>query len=506
MKKERLYQLVFFASVLGMSVLYDYPSELFRRPHGYHNWRQCDGATITLNYYNVSMNFFEPRLNLIENNDGKMVSEFPVIYYLTACLYKVFGFHEFFLRLISALIFFSGLYYLFKTISLLLDDSWYGLVLSLMLFTSPLVIDYALNFLPDVPGLALSFIGFYFFVVYLQNQNNKSLYISTFWFALAGLLKITALIGFLSLAGTIIFVALFYFFKSEKPVCLRNKTALTLFILLPLVVNVCWIAYVNYYNTTNNNLYFTTSIRPIWNVGEAKTKEIWAQFDYQWLRMTMYRDFLNTIPFLAGIALLFYSRKNVPYALWMLFCIIGSVLYVILFFEQFIVHDYYMICLSILPVSVIFVLLKRIKEWKFSVFNSYFFKVGLAVLLGVMVHHGYRINSMREKMDYYTFPEYFSADKELLKFGIAPDDKVISIGDESTGITLYLMNRRGWTQYGMANPVPKSQIESCVQKGASHLLVYKDSDSQLSEEVKKEFLQNLVGTLPGVRIYKLNNI
>ena len=60
------------------------------------------------------------------------------------------------------------LYFLYKTISLLLDDELYALVFSLMLFTSAVVIDYAFNFLPDVPALSFTFIGYYFFLSFIK--------------------------------------------------------------------------------------------------------------------------------------------------------------------------------------------------------------------------------------------------------------------------------------------------------------------------------------------------
>lgn len=504
MNKGYTYTVVFFVAIAAMSVLYDYPSELFRHPHGYHIWRQCDGASIALNYYNVSMNFFEPRLSIITGNDGKMVSEFPIVYYMAACLYKVFGFHEFFIRLITALISLFGLYYLYKTVSLMLGDKWYGLVLSLMLFTSPVVIDYGLNFLPDVPALSLTFAGFYSFAVYLQSKNTRSLYKGAFFFSLAGLLKVTALIFFLGLTGTIALVGFFSLLKREMPYWWNHKIALGAFVLIPLIVTFSWVAFAKHYNTSNDNFYFTTDIRPIWKVDAIKTSKIWDEFKYQWLRMTMYRDFLNTVPFLALGVLVFYSRKNWPYTVWMLLCIVGSMAYLLLFFEQFIVHDYYMICIAALPIVVLFCLLNRIKEWRVGVFNSIYLKIALTVLLGVMIHHGYRMNIMRESLDYHSYHEYSQLDETLERAGIVKTDKVISMGDESTGITLYLMNRRGWTQYGMNNPVTNSNIESCIQKGAKYILVYEKSDvPPLSDEVKTTYLQNSVFEFPGVKVYSL---
>ncbi len=508
MKKEHIYSIAFIVAVAAMSVMYDYHTELFERPHGYHNWRQCDGASIALNYYNVSMNFFEPRISLLSGNDGKMVSEFPVIYYAAACLYKIFGVHEFFIRLISVFIFYTGLFCLYKTISLVLTDKFYGLVLSLMMFTSPVIVEYALNFLPDVPALSFSFIGLYCFVNFTHYNNVRMLYLSACCFLFCGLLKVTALIGFASLVVVILVQWRYYSFKNHKPDWLKNTPQLTAFVLIPLIVTVCWVAYAKYYNAVNSNFYFTTAIRPIWNVSEARTKEIWGQFQFQWLRFTMYRDFMNTIPLLAAASILFISRKNMAYVLWMVLCLLGSALYVFSFFEQFYIHDYYLACIAFVPLAVLVTFLRRIKEWSTPLFQSAFFRFLLIALLGIMVHHGYRIHELRKAdMEMFSknddFNLYYYTEQQLLSAGVLPTDKVISMGDYSTCVSLYLMNRRGFTQYGMSKVATVTDIEQCKTKGAGYLLVPNMADTCLSNESKNIYLQGKKVELPGYKVYSL---
>src|ERR1043165_7691756 len=216
MRTKRIYTGLFFIAVIALALLYRYQERVWLRPYGPHNWRQCDCAQFAVNYYTESMNFFEPRMSCTIGNDGKAGSEFPLIYYTAAILYHVFGFHDYFIRILNLMFFFTGLFYLFKAVSLFLEDEFYGLVISLMVFTSPVVIGYAINFLSDVHALSLAFIGLYHFLIFRNNNERASLWKSALCFSLAGLLKITALISFAALAGTLVIFFLVDVFKEKK--------------------------------------------------------------------------------------------------------------------------------------------------------------------------------------------------------------------------------------------------------------------------------------------------
>ena len=108
------------------------------RPYSIHQWRQADCLSITMNYYMEGLNFFEPKIHwLADGKDGKTVSDFPIIYYIVAKLWKVFGYHEYIFRLINTLIVFTGLFCLFKFIGNLLSDKFWAYIITFLLFTSP---------------------------------------------------------------------------------------------------------------------------------------------------------------------------------------------------------------------------------------------------------------------------------------------------------------------------------------------------------------------------------
>ncbi len=504
-EQKSLQHTLYVFVLLLVAYLYGYHTELLMRPNSFHVWRQCDGAQIAMNYYNVSMNFFEPRLNVLMGNDGKMVSEFPIIYYSAACLYHVFGPHEFFIRLICVSLFFIGLLYLFKTLRLLMDDWIYAFLLSLIPFTSAVVSDYGISFLPDVPALSLSFIGYYYFLKFIKQKKRQDIYMAAFFFSLTGLLKVTSLIGFFALGAVLLFCFLFMRKSDVVREYIPYTKHLVLMLLIPVFVTSIWILYADHYNATNHNTYFLMKPQPMWDADTPYILTILHRFEWQWLRMYLYRDFLHVLPFIAiGSFLFLKNSRNKPLLMWLAISIAGGAAYFILFFKQFYHHDYYVICLMFLPVAITVTFLLRLKEWYPGLYFSPFSKLGLSVLIGVMFYHGIRIGKERDaEMLTEKFHEYRNIEPALNRMGINKAAKVVSLGDETTGVSLYLMNRRGWTEVMTATPISSAVIQQYLDAGAKYLFLYRDANTHLDEEARSRYLRYMIGTVNGIKIYKL---
>ena len=451
------------------------------------------------------MNFFEPRLSHCEGNDGKMGSEFPIIYYAAAILYKIFGFHDYFIRFINLLFFITGLLYLFKAIALFLEDTFYGFVLALMVFTSPMVIDYANNFLPDVPALSVTFIAFYFFLNFEKTKATNQLYISIFFFAFAGLLKVTALMGFLAIVATMLLGFIFRIATNKQEYWNTNKKQLLAFITIPLIVSALWILYIKQYNLANHNKYFLTTIVPIWSLDDESIKQVWGSFQYIWLREFIYRDFTNCMPFVFLLCFFIPNRKNIFALLFLFLLIAAGILHVLLFFGQFLVHDYYLISLIPIPIAICTIFLLRLKGWKPAIVNSTGMKSAVLILLLVMIYHGQRIYTIREKSESWSYyNDFYKMENVVDSIGIKTTDKVMSIGDFSSGMSLYFINRRGFTSMMFTPPkATKKDFEYCISKGAKYVLISDSGEEYITEDAKKLYLKTEMINVDGVKFYKL---
>ena len=160
MRKHLPVTLFFWLFALMIFSLTDSSRVISYGPKGEHCWRQADGASYTLNYYQNKLPFLQPQVHSLVGQNGFTVSEFPLIYFAAAKLYTVFGKHEYFLRGINFLIFIFGCTCLLWMCLGIIQSKWIAAIPALLTFTSPYLYYYGLNFLPDVPALSLSYIAF----------------------------------------------------------------------------------------------------------------------------------------------------------------------------------------------------------------------------------------------------------------------------------------------------------------------------------------------------------
>ena len=199
-------------------ILYNYVEHFFDLPKGNHTWRQTDCASLALNYYQDGLNPFKPRIHHILSDSGYGVGEFPILYYITALLYKIFGVHEGIFRVLNLSIFCSGLFALYLLIRDYTKNIYIAFVLPLMIWSSPVLGFYSFNFLSNAPALGLGLIGLYNFFRYYEHQQQRYLNLSVGFFLFAGLLKITALIPFVAIFAIfgLEFLGIMKFGKSGK--------------------------------------------------------------------------------------------------------------------------------------------------------------------------------------------------------------------------------------------------------------------------------------------------
>src|ERR1700741_1998807 len=102
--------LFFFLLLIALCIAYNYIEILRFRPKSLHQFRQTDCLALADNYYNGNWNLFEPAINLLcsdNNTTGKSAGEFPLVYYIVAILWKLFGKHEYIFRLVTIAFAFS---------------------------------------------------------------------------------------------------------------------------------------------------------------------------------------------------------------------------------------------------------------------------------------------------------------------------------------------------------------------------------------------------------------
>ena len=498
------YRWIFIFVLLALSFVYGYHKILFLRPQSVHQWRQCDCLSLTSCYYQDGNSLLEPAIHNLGEGSGKAVGEFPLLYYLVAQLWKIFGPHEFIYRLLVILIAFSGLFALFRLTEDLLKDSLWSLILVSLLFTSPLLVYYTNNFLVNVPAFALQLIAFYFFKKFYDSGQTKFLLLFTLLFILAGLLKITAVFNFIPVL-VIFVIDYFRILKFKNNIFQNPRVQLPILLLFPLFL-LFWVLYSSEYNRRYNDSIFLTTVLPIWNLSTAEIHNVFLAImdNAKWNYFRPATEILTVLFFIV----LLVMRRTVDKFLLSLIALLAICFFtfIILFFQNLNLHDYYMIDFLLLVAAILITFFHWLKENHWKVFNSTLVRL-LAVAF--VIHNAdfarRRIEGRYDSASYlnknrseFTYA-FENISPYLRSIGIKKGDKVISFPDGSPTITLYLMNQKGWTNYNL--PMDSMMIREKISKGAKYLFIY---DKKLYHNPNLQpFLKDKVGSYLVVDIFRL---
>ncbi len=485
-------------------IIFDFQDYLGREPQSVHHWRQSDGASIALNYYQHGMNFFQPEIhfqNADHNTSGYGAGEFPILYYATACLYQLFGPHSPFLRIINTLIFFIGLFYLYKGIRERFKDKFWAFFIPTMLAVSPVILFYSNNYLPDTPALGLVLIAWYHIGRYDQLKQSKSIWYLAFFFCFAGLLKISALLSFIPILG----LALLSFLPFKKWHFFHHPIQAILALLSVLGINIIWYKWAINYNTLHGTSYFSTHTWPYNSLDDETIANVWNNIIYLWGDDYSYPA---TYVFLLLILVVLLKNLKKLSSFWIY--ILGSLsvglfIFGYLFFLNLMNHDYYTINLYIIPVLLMIAVLDLYQRKHSQLIHSWLWKFVLTIFIIFNIQYGNkqlkgRYTGWQNDMSLYTpldgIPNF------LREQGIQQEDRFLVVGDPTPNTALYRMNQKGWSDlYGNGDSVEKIQ-KLLDEKGLSYMVIL---NNKFLEErpFLKQFCTTVKAEYKGLKIYDL---
>lgn len=471
-----------------------------------------------------SLNFFEPAIHgLGGEGHGKTVSEFPVIYYTVAQLWKVFGQKEFIFRLINILIVFFGLFNLHRLGKSVLKDSYFSIAIPVFLFTSPVLVYYTNNFLADAPAFGLALSGCYYLYKYLSISEKKAKWFAMVFFLLGGLIKISSLLIFFSLTGALLIELLINFKHIDKK---KARTLIVGFFIIMITIG-AWYMYARHYNSKYNSGFFLQNIFPIWEIDTAQRAYIFDSF-YNLLLPSFFNKLAVGIVLLLFITLLiFYKKTNRFLTHICIICFIGMVFYFFLWFQAFDVHDYYLTNLIIFIPLVTLTFFEFLKRNYPDLFHSNGLKIALSLMIAFLVTQTALKNRLkydsrkyidstlfiskaeRELREYYhwaygnNFKAFETIKPYLRSIGIVRTDKVICFADESINISLYLMDQKGYTKYGYAALSDIERVKFAISRGCKYLILRNDQVNIMDE--LQPFLTHQIGHYQNINIYSLES-
>ena len=260
------------------------------------------------------------------------------------------------------------------------------------------------------------------------------------------------------------------------------------------------------YNKQHGGSISFHNIWPIWNMTE---EQIWKVIDSLrkiYLKQ-MFWPWFQLLTIIIWLFLLTNFRKFpliVRYGLVIL--PLGFLLFILLWFQVFEGHDYYMINLSIILVFIWAVFIGFMLGKRFFHHPVVYIVAVLFLLLNVYLCQ----ETNKERYDGW-MNEWYNKNLKALseiepyfkKWNVGTDDKVISLPDYSINASLYFMNRKGFTDFG-SNFTSEEVFYKRIGQGAKYLVI--NDSTYLQNQFVKPFIMNKIGEYKNVQVFDLQEI
>ncbi|MGB1122891.1 MAG: hypothetical protein ACPG08_05150 [Flavobacteriales bacterium] len=471
-----------FGALLLIFAVYDLGHVGDKMPYGMHQWRQCDAYSMALNYAMEPRGLFQPAMHFQHGTGGgEAVGEFPLTYFINGKLWKVIGLQPWTLRWTHLALLLLGWWCLFRTLLQFaslrsaLAVTWFTMASGLMAF-------YGLNYLVNAAGLGLVYVGWWEAYKWWRSDctNRGAQGWMMLAFSLALLFRPTLAIGLIPPALAV--------FGTKR----WWRWAVSLAI--PVTIGVTWVVWTKWLNTQNESVYFLTTIRPLWEADSldatwrAFREDVLPQWYHPYVLMSFGAGLVASVVRSVSTPTRNTRWANAAAGLLAL----ASLAYVVLWFDNLNVHDYYLIELQVgVPVAGVWaancwrIEERRVKRTAWVVF--------MAALVLQLVDAGLRTRMKHRPIGGWLYEQvvparerdiwaWFHWDQDrrfgqvsewtgvLRSLGIEREDLVLSVTDPSPNISLSLMDQKGYTNLYDDAVQGEERVAFYAGKGANYLV------------------------------------
>jgi hypothetical protein len=450
----------------------------------FHYWRQAQTVSNIINFYEEDMNILNPRRNDRGNTDGLYRMEFPLMQWLVACLYKVFGNHLWICRLFMFFVGLGSVFGIYKLLAAIFNNKTIALMGAWAFNFSPCFYYYTINPMPDNLALCFSIWGITMFFEWYQNGNLKLLILSSFLLSLGASCKLPFILYF-SVPFTYFLIQVF-----QKGIIKKFSLYVLIsfgFILLP----VAW--YVTVIPNWNGNIV----IKGVLDNHEtmATMMDYYKFILISWLPEIVL-NYGSVLFFLAGF---FFIIRNKVFrdSRFVLFFIWGILVLGYYFYEANAiqkVHDYYLF-----PFYPLLFVIVAYGAYNLFMMGIPFFRYLTMVLLMILPLTCYIRMKGRWDLEKQNYNKDLLVYKEGLRNAVPKNSLIVAGNDISHYIFFYYVDKKGW---GFDNDyLTAQQLKSMIEKGAEYL--YTDSRKIDNNKEIMELTDKLVAEKGSIRIYSL---
>ncbi len=460
-----------------------------RELSGIHVWRQSQTELNVLNFARHDFNILNPRHNSLNEGNNILRYEFPLMQWLIAAEYKIFG-ESIFITRIS--IFIIGLFSLLGFYRLLgynYNHKTVGFWGTWAFSFSPVFYYYTMNPLPDNFALCNSIWFLAYFFKYLRTGKIRDIVWAALFLSLATLAKLPFIIFGVVIAG-FIFFRWIENIKTHWAKTLKISLIFLIF-LTPAALWYLWVMPTWQGNGVLKGIFDNKiSLNHALNILTYHAKTMFPKILLNWFAVPL---------FFIG---LFYSvrtgifRKE-KFILWLLLSL-TVVAYFLLELNMIdIVHDYYM--MPFLPPLFMVVGFGILKLWE----NSYWTRFCTILILLAMPYGAYKAVQNYWNIDMSGFNNDIFLHRDDLRKAAPADAICIILNDHSNYIFAYQIDKQGHIFKG--DNLPSAWVEDIIKRfGATYM--YSDSRKVDENPEISKYFDNLVMERGSVRVFKLKKI
>ncbi|HUW24323.1 MAG TPA: glycosyltransferase family 39 protein [Patescibacteria group bacterium] len=401
----------------------------------HHSWRQADTAAVARNFIKEGWDFFRPKIdNMTSLHSGKpndqrlFLVEPPVYNSLVAGIYRIFGIHIKYARLVSVIFSLGAIAFLYLITANYLGDA-VGLLAAFFLAVLPYSIFYSRVVLPE-PMIVFFTLGmFYFCIKWLE--TNSILHFSSFIFL--------STLSFSQKTFPLFFLLpLFFLIFNKFGLRFLKQPRLYIWLAISFLPLVFWRWWIN---------HFPEGVpASFWLFNQGNIRFTGAFF--YWIFAKRIGELISGywgLPFLVLGIIQKPKKEGWFFHFWLL----SIFIYIAVFAAGNVTHDYYQI--PLVPIFCIFLakganlLLFESRE----IFNKTFCYLLFAICFLFMT-----------AFSWYEVRNFYNIQGGVDLAGAAvdkltPKDALVLTGDSNDATLLYNTNRWGWTG-GYASNFPNS--------------------------------------------------
>lgn len=333
--KQQIFILVL---VIGIIVRSFHLGESMESPH---LWRQSDTANYIWDFYENGINVFKPSVCWMGNHKT-LILEFPLVEAIIAFFYHIFGPSHTVAKIIILLFFLGSCYYFFKIINRFLNKDLARLIVLIYLF-APLSQFYSRAVHIDYAEMFFVFGMVHFYLKGIKEKNLLNLIVGSLFAVLSFIIKAPYSVLFA--------IPLLGYILKEKRLLYTLKVSYVF--IVPILIFAYWQHYVFTINDAAPNWFYLSGYRKFtynsgWYYGSFSQRLDVANWIL--LKDRLLYEILGYTGLIFTLFSLFFVRKtNYFFLLWGL----GTVVYLLVFFNLNKVHNYYQI--PFVPIFSVFI-------------------------------------------------------------------------------------------------------------------------------------------------------